>query len=146
MSRKLVVTGASSGIGRATALRARRLEWEVFASVRKEPDSIELERHDCRTGLLELTDPRSLDEFGARVTDWCAGSLDVLVNSAGAAFPGPVEELPSNEIQEQFEINVFGQIGLTRRLLPALRAARGRIVFISSDRARAAVPTPTPEW
>src|SRR5438132_12849940 len=100
MPQHLVVTGASSGIGHAIALSARRLDWQVFASVRGEADRAELERCGCCSGLLELTDQRSIHAFGETVTDWCAGRLDALVNNAGAAFPGPIEELPSGPCSE----------------------------------------------
>jgi NAD(P)-dependent dehydrogenase (short-subunit alcohol dehydrogenase family) len=63
-----------------------------------------------------------------------------LVNNAGVAFPGPVEELRLQDMREQFEVNVFGHLHLVQRLLPLLRASRGRIVFISSDRAERCVP------
>ncbi len=71
---------------------------------------------------------------------WSGGRLDALVHNAGAAFPGPVEELPDEDLRTQFEIGVFGPIALTQRLLPCLRAAAGRLLFISSDRAQCAVP------
>lgn len=123
--KKLLVTGASSGIGHAIAARASRDGWNVLAATHAD---------------VELRDAASIDAFSARALSWCEGHLDALVNNAGVAFAGAVEELRMDEIREQFEVNVFGHIQLTQRLLPALRDARGDVVFISSDRASAPVP------
>jgi NAD(P)-dependent dehydrogenase (short-subunit alcohol dehydrogenase family) len=137
---KLVVTGCSSGIGRAVALKARAAGWDVLASVREADHANALEQQGCATASLELRDAASIERFAVEVTQWCEERLDALVNSAGVAFPGPVEELRMDHVREQFEVNVFGHVDLTQRLLPSVRAARGRIVFISSDRASAPVP------
>jgi NAD(P)-dependent dehydrogenase (short-subunit alcohol dehydrogenase family) len=137
---KLVVTGCSSGIGRAVALKARAAGWDVLASVREADHANAVEQQGCATAMLELRDAASIERFAVEATQWCDGRLDALVNSAGVAFPGPVEELRMDHVREQFEVNVFGHVDLTQRLLPSVRAAGGRIVFISSDRASAPVP------
>lgn len=139
MLRRLVVTGASAGLGRALAELARRRDWQVLATVRNEHDRPELQQLGCSTALLDLTDARSISAFAATTIAWCAGRLDALVHNAGTAFPGPVEELPEDDLRAQFEIGVFGPVALTQRLLPVLREAKGRLLFVSSDRAQLSV-------
>ena len=138
--RRLVVTGASAGLGRALAELARRREWQVLATIRNEHDRPDLQRLGCTTAMLDLTNARSISAFAETADAWCEGRLDALVHNAGTAFPGPVEELPDDDLRAQFEIGVFGPVALTRRLLPSLRAARGRLIFVSSDRAQLSVP------
>jgi NAD(P)-dependent dehydrogenase (short-subunit alcohol dehydrogenase family) len=142
----MVVTGTSTGIGHAIALRAGREGWRVMATAR---DPSARHSRDALTGLqdagctvtrLDLRDEGSVDDFAAEVESWCGGSLDSLVNNAGSALPGAVEDLEMAEVRDQFEVNVFGHVAVTQRLLPALRAARGRVLFVSSHRARVAVP------
>jgi NAD(P)-dependent dehydrogenase (short-subunit alcohol dehydrogenase family) len=89
---------------------------------------------------LDLRDDESIAAFAAETEAWCDGRLDALVNNAGIALPGAFEELPVADVRRQFEVNVFGHVAVTQRLLPALRTAGGRVVFVSSDRARKAVP------
>ncbi|SMF73470.1 Short-chain dehydrogenase [Tistlia consotensis] len=136
----LVVTGGSSGIGRATALLAAARGWPVLASVRNEADAAGLEAAGCATARLDLRSEASIEAFAGAVLDWSDGRLAGLVNNAGTALPGPVERLDLDAAREQFEVNVFGAVGLTQRLLPALRSSRGAVVFVSSDRAPVAVP------
>ena len=121
----MIVTGGSSGIGRAVASRARAEGWAVLAPLRAE---------------LDLRDGASIREFAERARRWSGGTLDALINNAGVALAGAVEELRIEDIREQFEVNVFGHVQLTQQLLPALREARGHVVFISSDRATAPAP------
>jgi NAD(P)-dependent dehydrogenase (short-subunit alcohol dehydrogenase family) len=138
--RRLVVTGASSGIGRAVALLAATQGWDVLATVRADGDRDPLEKRGIRTALLELRDAESIGRFAEAAERWCGGGLEALVNNAGVALAGPVEELRLDEIREQFEVNVFGHVDLTQRLLPALRRNAGRVVFVSTDRVERPVP------
>jgi NAD(P)-dependent dehydrogenase (short-subunit alcohol dehydrogenase family) len=146
MERKLVVTGTSTGIGHAIALRAARDGWSVLATARDPaaghtgPAAAELAAAGCTVTRLDLRDEDTIAEFAATAEAWCEGRLDALVNNAGTALPGAVEELSIAEIREQFEVNVFGHVAVTQRLLPALRRAAGRVVFVSSDRARVPIP------
>lgn len=89
---------------------------------------------------LDLRDDASVANFAVETEAWCGGRLNALINNAGTALPGAVEDLSIAEVRELFEVNTFGHVAVTQRLLPAVRAARGRVVFVSSDRAR--VPTP----
>ena len=146
MQRKLVVTGTSTGIGHAIALRAARDGWSVLATVRNpaathtRTAAAELAAAGCTVATLDLRDEGSIAEFAGEAEAWCEGRLDALVNNAGTALPGAVEELSLADVRDQFEVNVFGHVAVTQRLLPALRSAAGRVVFVSSDRARVPVP------
>jgi NAD(P)-dependent dehydrogenase (short-subunit alcohol dehydrogenase family) len=146
MERKLVVTGTSTGIGRAIALRAARDGWTVLATARDPaasstgPALDELAGAGCTVARLDLRDEASIAAFGAEAESWSDGSLDALVNNAGTALPGAVEELSLADVRAQFEVNVFGHLAVTQSLLPALRRAGGRVLFVSSDRSRKAVP------
>lgn len=142
--RHVVITGASSGIGRAAALRLDGEGVTVHAGVRKPEDaaSLEAEASDRLAGvLLDVTDPDSIsaatDEVSARVGD---GGLRGLVNNAGISVPGPLEFLPLADLRHQLEVNVIGQIAVTQAFLPLLRRAGGRIVNVGSIGGRAATP------
>jgi NAD(P)-dependent dehydrogenase (short-subunit alcohol dehydrogenase family) len=127
----VLVTGASTGIGRATALRLDRAGWKVFAGVRREEDaeSLRAEASPNLTPLmLDVTDPGQIAAAAAAIGE----RLDGHVNNAGAALPSPLETMPIEDFRRQVEINLVGQVAVTQALLPAIREARGRIVFISS--------------
>lgn len=131
-----VITGASTGIGRATALHLAARGFRVFAGVRKESDADSLRDAggDAVTPvLLDVTDAASVAAAAAVVTEEVGErGLDALVNNAGISINGPLELLPLDELRRQFDINVFGQIAVTQAFLPLLRVARGRIVNMSS--------------
>lgn len=126
MTRAALVTGASSGIGEACAVRLSRSGWHVYAGVRRAGDAPD----GTEEVLLDVTDPTAL-EFG---------ELHGLVNNAGIAVAGPLEFLPAEELRRQLEVNVVGQLRVVQMLLPALRASRGRIVTIGSISGRSALP------
>lgn len=140
MAKSVVVTGTSTGLGRAIATEARARGWNVMGSVRKDADRAELDAAGITTAICDVTDAASVAAFAKEAAAWCGGRLDALVNNAGTTFPGPVEEQPIDDIRSQFEVNVFGQIAVTQQLLEAVRAARGRVVMISSGSAGAAAP------
>ncbi|HEX3511274.1 MAG TPA: SDR family oxidoreductase [Solirubrobacteraceae bacterium] len=128
-----LVTGASTGIGRATALGLAAAGFTVLAGVR-DAEAGESLRSAAGGGALrpitlDVTDRAQIASAVQAVPD---GRLDALVNNAGIGIGGPVETLPEEDLRRQFDVNVFGQIAVTRALLPALRAAHGRILFISS--------------
>jgi NAD(P)-dependent dehydrogenase (short-subunit alcohol dehydrogenase family) len=140
-----VVTGTSSGIGAATALRLARSGHRVFAGVRRAEDASALVRDgggNVAPLILDVTDAASIERARATVEEALrpAGVLAGLVNNAGIAVAGPLEILPLAALREQFEINLFGAIAVTQAFLPLLRASRGRIVNVSSISGKAASP------
>jgi NAD(P)-dependent dehydrogenase (short-subunit alcohol dehydrogenase family) len=139
----VVVTGTSTGIGRAAAVRLAGMGFRVFAGVRKLTDAQELaEQTPGVTPLLiDVTDESSVAaaaETVARQTG--SAGLRGLVNNAGISVPGPLEFLPLEDLRKQLEVNVVGQVGVTQAFLPQLRAARGRIVNIGSIGGRMSTP------
>jgi NAD(P)-dependent dehydrogenase (short-subunit alcohol dehydrogenase family) len=140
-----LVTGASTGIGRATALRLATAGWTVLAGVR-DPDAGEslvqvAPGGRVRALTLDVTDP---GQIAAAVAELPQEGLDALVNNAGVAVGGPLELVSAEDLQRQFDVNVFAQVAVTRAMLPALRRARGRIVFLSSIGGLVAVPYSAP--
>jgi len=130
-----LVTGASTGIGRATALRLAGSGWTVLAGVRNEAAAQALRDTAGGASVKPITlDITLLDQVdaAAAAVEQEGGRLDALVNNAGIGVGGPLELLGEQELRYQFDVNVFGQVAMTRALLPALRRAHGRIVFISS--------------
>jgi NAD(P)-dependent dehydrogenase (short-subunit alcohol dehydrogenase family) len=144
-----LITGASTGIGRATALRLATNGWTVLAGVR-DPSAGESLVAEARPGAviplpLDVTDPEQIAQAAMRVAEQSAeGGLDALVNNAGIGFGGPLELLPADDLRKQFEVNVFAQVAVTRALLPALRIGGGRIVFLSSIGGRVAMAFTAP--
>jgi len=141
--RSVLITGASTGIGRATALRLEADGWRVFAGVRRQEDAAALS--EAGSGrlvplTLDITDAGQIAAAVARVEAEAGGRLDGLVNNAGVAIPGPLETLAIDDFRRQIEVNMTGQVAVTQALLPAIRAGRGRIVFISSIGGRVALP------
>jgi len=127
--RSVLVTGASTGIGRACVLDLVGRGFRVLAGVRKEADGEALQRDSSRIEplILDVTDQASVEAAAKKVDE-----LYGLVNNAGITVAGPIEYLPVDEIRRQFEVNVFGHLAVTQAFLPAIRRARGRIVFMSS--------------
>lgn len=146
MSEKsIVVTGASTGIGRAIAEYFARCGWQVFAGVRKTADAEALTAlHGNITPLmLDVTDAAqvaaAVESVSGRLGE---AGLDALVNNAGVAVPAPVELIPLDELRRQFEINVIGVVAVTQAFMPLLKR-RGRgatIINISSTSARMSSP------
>jgi NAD(P)-dependent dehydrogenase (short-subunit alcohol dehydrogenase family) len=139
----VVVTGASSGIGRATALHLGELGFRVFAGVRREEDGRALSEVASNTLtpiLLDVTDDASIAAAVDAVAEATSGKLFGLVNNAGLSLNGPLELVPVPEIRKLFDVNVIGLLAVTRAFLPSLRAGRGRIVNISSGHGLLAIP------
>ncbi|HET6447556.1 MAG TPA: SDR family oxidoreductase [Conexibacter sp.] len=138
----VVVTGASSGIGEACARRLAGLGFHVFAGVRK-PDDGERLQHGIpgvTPLLIDVIDARSIADAAASVAAQTGGRLAGLVNNAGVAVPAPIEHQPIEDFRRQIEVNLIGQVAVTQAFLPQLRAARGRIVNMSSIGGKVAVP------
>ncbi len=144
----VLVTGASTGIGRATALHLAGGGWTVFAGVR-DPLAGERLAAEAPGGRvvalqLEVTDPAQLEQARARVEQESGARLDALINNAGIGIGGPLELVSAEDLRAQFDVNVLAQVAVTRAMLPALRRARGRIVFVSSIGGRVAMPFTAP--
>jgi NAD(P)-dependent dehydrogenase (short-subunit alcohol dehydrogenase family) len=137
----VLVTGASTGIGEATALHLKELGFDSVGAVRKDEDAERLRAAGLRAVKLDVTDTSSIAAARAELGD---GPLAGLVNNAGIAVAGPLEFLPLDELRHQLEVNVVGQVAVTQAFLPALRAGRGRIVNVSSIGGRFALPLVAP--
>jgi len=142
--RAVVVTGASSGIGEACALRLDGLGFRVFAGVRRQQDSDALRRKASERlapVMLDVTDPLSAQSASDSVAAATGGvRLAGLVNNAGTDVAAPLEFLPLGELRRQLEVNVVGQIAVTQSFLPLLHQGSGRIVNIGSVSGRIASP------
>jgi NADP-dependent 3-hydroxy acid dehydrogenase YdfG len=123
-SQTVVITGASSGIGKATALHLDQLGFRVFAGVRKETDyqALKEEASDALTPLfLDVTDEDSIETAVRTVTEASAGKVDGLINNAGLSLNGPLELLPVADIRKLVDANIIGLLAVTRAFLPLLR-------------------------
>lgn len=143
MSRTVLVTGSSSGIGRSTALLLASSGWRVYAGVRKASDGTALAAEATGELLpleLDVTRAQSVTAAVERLVAGSGGRLDGLVNNAGIYFGGPLELMQPEEIENTFAVNVTGLLQLTRACLPLLRAARGRIINVSSISGLVALP------
>jgi len=141
--RAVLITGASTGIGRATALRLDAAGWRVFAGVRREEDADSLRQAGSERIsplILDVTDSAQIAAAAETAAAAEPEGLAGLVNNAGVAIPGPLETIPIDEFRRQIEINLTAQVAVTQAMLPAIRRAHGRIVFISSIGGRAAFP------
>jgi NAD(P)-dependent dehydrogenase (short-subunit alcohol dehydrogenase family) len=137
-----VVTGASSGVGEATARALAARGFHVLAGVRRQEDADRLAAERIEPVILDITEPGQVAATAERVAAAEEGRrLAALVNNAGIAVNAPVETIPMAEWRRQFEVNFFGQVAMTQALLPALLAARGRVVNVSSIGGRVAGPT-----
>lgn len=155
-----LITGASTGIGEATALRLAGAGWTVLAGVRSAEAGEKLVAKAPAGRIqpitLDVTDFEQIREAAGRVSELGGGGesspgrLDALVNNAGIGYGGPLELLHPDDLRKQFDVNVLGQVAVTQALLPALRAAHtdrgtgGRIVFMSSVGGRVAMAFTAP--
>jgi NAD(P)-dependent dehydrogenase (short-subunit alcohol dehydrogenase family) len=134
----VVITGASTGIGRAVALHLDREGWRVFAGVRRPRDGESLVRAAASERLvpvmIDVTDADGIARARDTVRDAIGpgGRLHGLVNNAGIGVGGPVEFVALDEWRRQLEVNVIGQVAVTQAFLPLMRAGKGRIVNIGS--------------
>lgn len=127
-----LVTGCSSGIGRATALALSAAGWTVYATARKPASLGALAEAGCRTLALDVDDEDSM-QAAVRAIEAEHGAIGALVNNAGYSQSGAIEAVPMARVRAQFDTNVFGPIRLCQLVLPAMRArGRGRIVNLSS--------------
>jgi len=140
ISRAVLVTGCSSGIGRATAERLARSGWTVYASARRLEAIAPLEEAGCRLLQLDVTDEDSM-RAAVEEVERAERAVGVLVNNAGYSQSGAVETISLDEARRQFETNVFGLARLTQLVLPGMRAQGwGRVVNVSSMGGRLTFP------
>jgi NAD(P)-dependent dehydrogenase (short-subunit alcohol dehydrogenase family) len=133
----VLVTGASTGIGHVTALHLAELGFDAVGAVRKDEDAERLRAEGLRAVQLDVTDAGTIAAAREALGD---GPLAGLVNNAGIGVAAPLEFLPLDRLRHQLEVNLVGQLAVTQVFLPALRAARGRIVNVSSIGGRVALP------
>ncbi len=136
-----MITGASTGIGHAAAVRLAAAGFTVYAGVRKEADAERLRAAGLHPLTIDVTDHSTIASAAAEVGEAVGGTgLAGLVNNAGIAVSGPVEFIPIEDWRRQLEVNVIGQVAAIQAFLPLLRTGRGRIVNVSSIGGRIALP------
>lgn len=137
----VVVTGASTGIGRACARHLRSLGFDVFAGVRKQADSDSVAADDLTPLIVDVTDADSI-AAAAKTVSQAVGDAGLagLVNNAGMPAAGPIEFLQIEDLRRVLEVNVVGQVAVTQAFLPMVRKATGRVIFIGSVGGRRAAP------
>jgi NAD(P)-dependent dehydrogenase (short-subunit alcohol dehydrogenase family) len=138
----IVVTGASTGMGAATAKELARKGFHVLAGVRREADADALRAERIEPHILDITVESDVAAIADRVVrDPLHRRLRALINNAGIAINAPVEALPLAQWRQQFEVNLFGHIAMTQALLPALLISSGTVVNISSVGGKVVLPT-----
>jgi NAD(P)-dependent dehydrogenase (short-subunit alcohol dehydrogenase family) len=131
-SKAVLITGCSSGIGEATAVRLVRGGWTVYATARKPETLSALEAHGCRTLALDVTDEDSM-QAAVHAVEGAEGAVGVLINNAGYSQSGAIESVAMESVRNQFETNVFGLVRMCQLVLPGMRSQGwGKIVNLSS--------------
>jgi short-subunit dehydrogenase len=139
-SKAVLITGCSSGIGRATALRLAKSGWNVYATARRPDTLTDLSAAGCKTLALDVTEEQSLQAAVAQI-EQAEGAVGVLINNAGYSQSGAIETVPLEAVRRQFETNVFGLVRLTQLVLPQMRAQRfGKIVNVGSMGGKLSFP------
>jgi NAD(P)-dependent dehydrogenase (short-subunit alcohol dehydrogenase family) len=139
-----LVTGSSTGIGRATAIRLDAAGWRVFAGVRREEDAAALRAAGSERLVpltIDVTDAGQIAAAADLINEEAGDAgLDALVNNAGIAVLSPLETISIDDFRRQIEVNLTAQVAVTQAMLPAVRRATGRVVFVSSIGGRMALP------
>jgi NAD(P)-dependent dehydrogenase (short-subunit alcohol dehydrogenase family) len=139
-SKAVLISGCSSGIGRATALRLARSGWTVYASARRPESIADLKDAGCRTLALDVTDEQSM-RAAVDTVEQAEGAVGVLINNAGYSQSGAIETVPLDAVRRQFETNVFGLVRLTQLVLAKMRDQHwGKIVNVGSMGGRLSFP------
>jgi short-subunit dehydrogenase len=139
-SKAVLITGCSSGIGRASALGLAREGWTVYASARRLESIADLADAGCRTLALDVTDEDSM-RAAVDAVEQADSAVGVLINNAGYSQSGAIETVPIEAMRRQFETNIFGLVRLTQLVLPKMRAQRwGKIVNLGSMGGRLSFP------
>lgn len=144
--KSVLVTGTSSGIGRATVQHLAGQGWLVFAGVRNRKDARALaaEPGEVTPVELDVRDPEQIEAAREQVAAVTSGMLDGLVNNAGIGVAGPLEVLPPDGLREILDVNVVGQVAVTQAFLPLLRRGGGRALFVGSVGGRVTHPWAAP--
>ena len=139
-SKAVLITGCSTGIGRATALRLAKSGWTVYATARRPETIAELGQAGCKTLALDVVDEASMSAAVTAV-EQAEGAVGVLINNAGYSQSGAIETVPMDSVRRQFETNVFGVVRMTQLVLPKMRAQGwGKIVNVGSMGGRLTFP------
>lgn len=142
--RAVVITGASTGIGAACAIRLDRLGYRVFAGVRKAEDGLALQKDSSDRLVpieLDVTDLSTIQKAHTLVSELTGrDGLFALINNAGIAVVGPLEAVPIADLRRQLEVNVIGPVAVTQTFLPLIRQARGRIINMGSIAGLSTMP------
>jgi NAD(P)-dependent dehydrogenase (short-subunit alcohol dehydrogenase family) len=140
ISKAVLISGCSTGIGRATALHLARSGWTVYATARRPESIADLQDAGCHTLTLDVTDEDSM-RAAVETVEQAEGAVGVLVNNAGYGQSGPIEQVSPEAVRRQFETNVFGAIRMAQLALPGMRRQRwGKIVNVGSMGGRLTFP------
>ncbi len=140
VSKAVLITGCSTGIGRASALRLARSGWSVYATARRLESIADLADAGCHTLALDVTDEQSM-QTAVQEVEAAEGAVGVLINNAGYSQSGAIETVPLDAVRRQFETNIFGLVRLTQIVLPKMRSQRwGKIVNLGSMGGRLSFP------
>jgi NAD(P)-dependent dehydrogenase (short-subunit alcohol dehydrogenase family) len=143
-TRSAAITGAGSGLGRELALQLAGKGYGVFGTAMSDGEREELASASngrVKLTIVDITDEQAVQEWAKSVhAEVGSRGLDLLINNAGILTPGPIEVLPLDAIRLEYEVNVFGGITVTNALLPSLREARGRIIFVGAMTGRFPLP------
>ena len=141
--RSAAVTGAGAGLGRDIALGLAAKGYQVFGTAMSADEVADLKKASgdaVNLTVCDITNEAAVKTWANEVANQNNGRLDLLISNAGILTPGPLEVLPLNSIRREFEVNVFGALAVVNAFLPALRAARGRIVQVSTMTATLPFP------
>jgi NAD(P)-dependent dehydrogenase (short-subunit alcohol dehydrogenase family) len=139
----ILITGASSGIGKACALHLDKIGFKVYAGVRKPTDADNLKKEasgNLEAVTLDVTNSQSIKDAAAYISKETDGNLYGLVNNAGIGRGGALEVTPMDEIRKLMDVNLFGLLEVTQSFIPMLRKSKGRIINIGSTSSYLAVP------
>ena len=139
----ILITGSSTGIGKACALHLDKLGFKVYAGVRKQADGDNLKKEaseNLTPIILDVTDAESIESTISIIEKETGGEISGLVNNAGTGISGVVEVTPIEEIRKLMEVNVIGLFAVTKAMIPLLRKGKGRIINIGSSSSLMAFP------
>ena len=146
--KSVLITGASTGIGRACAMRLDRAGWRVFAGVRKPEDAEALKAaasDHLIPVMIDVTQQSTIDAAREQIAEHVGDTgLGAIVNNAGIAVPAPIEFTETDELMWQLHVNVVGQVAVTKTFLPMLRQTKGRIIMVSSISGMLSAPVMGP--